>query len=295
MRSSAVAYYEKDHLIRWQRTEDNLVGSLQKLYFNMRYTGCFECKKTFYVHRHGIPAILLLLTLEGEGNLRYCGKDYRLTPGSAMLIDLQKTHEYYALDDGWKFKYLDFHGAMSKEYYEYITVQFGPVFSLQKRLFLNTEKLLDEIFRETDRAGTPDYSTVSLHIYSILSSFLSLDSSGEHAPKSASVIHRAAAYMAENYTKNITTQDVADAVYLSRSYMSEQFARIYRVPPHEYLTMYRLSCVKESLTTTSASISEIAEQTGFSDVFALSRVFRRKFGISPTEYRKQFWADRKKE
>ena len=51
--------------------------------------------------------------------------------------------------------------------------------------------------------------------------------------------------------------------------------------------MYRLSQVKKQLLNTKCSIAEIADQTGFRDVFTLSRVFKRKFGITPTAYRKQ--------
>ncbi len=286
MRSKQAADFEKAHLISWSRTEDILVGSLQDLYFNMMFTGCYVCRKTFAVHRQRMQSVQLLLTLEGEGKLRYQEKDYRLTPGSAMLINTWNPHEYQALDDGWKFKYLHFHGGMSDDYLTYINTQFGPVFPLHKRVFREAEERIDAIFRETDGTGIPDYPTVSSNIYSILTSFLSSKNTVGSAQKSAAAIQQAAAYIAENYSRNITTQEIADAAYLSRSYMSELFSKTYGMSPHEYLTMYRLSYVKEKLLNSRISVSEIAEQTGFRDVFTLSRVFKQKFGMSPSEYRK---------
>ncbi|MBQ8185880.1 MAG: AraC family transcriptional regulator [Clostridia bacterium] len=286
MRSIQVAAYEEKHLISWQRTEDTLVGSLRELYFNMTFTGCYVCRKSFQINRQRFASAQLLLTLEGEGRLHYQDRDYRLTPGTVMLINTWNLHEYHALDDGWKFKYLHFCGGMSDDYLTYINAHLGHVFSLHNRVLYETEEHMDAIFRETDGTGLPDYPTVSSNIYSILTSFLSQKNSVGPAQKSAAAIHRAAAYIAENYARNITTQEIADAVYLSRSYMSEMFAKTYGMAPHEYLIMYRLSHVKDDLINTQRSLSDIAESSGFQNVFALSRVFKQKFGISPSEYRR---------
>lgn len=287
MRSNDIPATEMDNLISWCRTEDFLVGSLQNLYFNMTYAGCYVCRKTFSIHRKNNESILLLLTVDGEGKLQYQEKDYRLTPGSVMLINAQNLHKYQAVDDGWTFKYLHFRGAMSDEYQAYIDTKFGPVFHLHKKIYMETEERLDAVFRETEKTGIPDYASVSSNIYAILTSFLSPKNAISSTQKAAAAIQQAAAYIAENYNRNIVTQDIADAVYLSRCYMSEQFTKTYGVSPHEYLTMYRLSYVKENLLNTSASVSEIAERTGFRDVFTLSRVFKQKFGVSPSEYRKR--------
>lgn len=286
MKSTRLPNYEEAHLISWNRTEDIIVGSLQKLYFNITYAGCYVCRKTFEVHRQKFASIQLLLTLEGEGQLHYRESDYRLTPGTVMLIDTWNLHEYRALDDGWKFKYLHFYGGMSDEYLAYIDHQFGPVFSLNKKLFHETEERIDVIFRETECTDIPDYPTVSSTIYAILTSFLSPKNAIGSAQRSAMTIQRAVAYIADKYSENITTKEIADAAFLSRSYMSELFKKTYGMSPHEYLTMYRLSHVKEYLRNTTLSLSEIAELTGFRDVFTLSRVFKQKFNVPPSEYRK---------
>ena len=287
MKSVDMPFAETDHLTFWYRGEDFLVGALQNLYFNMTYTGCYVCRNTFSIQRKNMDSILLLLTLKGRGKLRYQEQEYLMVPGSVMLINLWNPHEYHALEDGWTFKYLHFRGAMSREYQAYIENRFGPVFPLHRRIYLETEARLDTLYHAVEGEGRPDYAVVSGVIYSILTAFLSEDNTAGSAQKSAEAIRRAIAYITENYSRNITTQKIADAAFLSRSYMSELFVQTYGMPPHEYLTMYRLSHVKEILMNTGISVSEIAERTGFRDAFTLSRVFKQKFGISPTEYRKQ--------
>lgn len=286
MRSIQIPAFEEAHLLSWKRTEDMVVDPLQKLYFHMLYTGRYVCRETFHIHRQNFASILLLITLEGEGRLHYREKSYRLIPGSAMLINTENLHEYTALNNGWTFQYLHFHGGMSDAYLDYINAQLGPVFSLHKMVFLETEERLNAVFRETDCAGVPDYPTISAHIYSILTSFLSTKNAVGSAQKSAAAIQRAMTYIVENYHRNITTQEIADAAYLSRSYMSELFCKTYGTSPHKYLTMYRLLRAKEYLQNTAASIQEIAERTGFLDSFTFSRAFKQQFGISPSGYRK---------
>lgn len=288
MKSVSIPPLESDHLISYTRTEDMLVGPLCELYFHMSYAGHYICQKTYSIARGALGAPLLLLTLAGEGKLHYQSKEYRLTPGSVMLLDGRSPHAYRAMEEGWTFKYLHFQGAMSDAYQAYVQTRFGPVFHPDRSVRAEVEERLDEILRQTEAAGTPDYAAVSANIYAILVSFLSRQNTVEN-PRSRSnpAIQQAVAYIAEHYRQNISTRDIADAAYLSRSYMSQLFVKTYGMGPHEYLIMYRLARVKDCLLYTSASLSEIAEQTGFRDIFTLSRVFKQKFGLSPSEYRKK--------
>ena len=287
MKSLTIPPQESDHLISYHRTEDVLVGPLCSLYFYMSYAGCYVCRKTFSTQRNNINSPVLILTVEGEGKLRYQSKEYRLTPGSVLLIDGHHPHEYHALADGWQFQFLHFQGALSHEYLTYIQTQFGPVFQPSHQVCMEIEKHLNDIMQQTEVSGAPDYATISASIYGILTSILSQRNAVDTQSKSAPAIQQAIAYIAEHYKRNISTREIADAVYLSRSYMSELFTKTYGMAPHEYLTMYRLTRVKDCLIHTSASLSEIAEQTGFRDMFTLSRVFKQKFGMSPSEYRKK--------
>ena len=275
MKSLAIPQIEADQLISYSRTEDMLIGPLGNLYFHMSYAGVYVCRKTFSIQRTGVNTLLLILTTAGEGKLSYQNKEYRLVPGSIMLIDGRIPHEYYALEDGWTFKYLHFRGALSDSYLTYIQTQFGPVFQPSHHVFLEAEERLNDVMRHTEAPMPPDYAAVSGCIYAILTSLLSQKNTGDSQSRSASAIQQAVAYIVENYRRPISTQEIADAVYLSRSYMSELFAKTYGMAPHEYLTMYRLTRVKNYLVSTSASVSEIAERTGFRDIFTLSRIFKK--------------------
>jgi len=287
MKSIHVAVYEEAHLLHWRRAEDILVGPLGDLLFHILYTGHYVCRESFCVHRRNLDSFLLVLTTEGEGCLRYQDKEYLLTPGTVMLIDARAMHSYFALTEGWTFWFIQFRGAMSQAYADYLESRFGPVFPLGRSEFSRAQSQLEVLLQLTEADQIRDYGDISARIYSLLTSFLSPEHDTEISSKSAAAVRRAADYLRVNHGRSISVQEVADYVYLSRPYLTELFGRTYGMSPHEYLTQYRLSRARDLLLNTDKTVSEIGEACGFRDVFSFSRGFRKKFGLSPTQFRKQ--------
>ena len=287
MKTTEMPPVELPHLISSFRTEDLLVGPLADFYFNVTFAGNYVCRQSFSIKRSSMESIFLLLTTAGEGRLIYRGKQYHLTKGTVMLIDTRVYHEYHALEDGWSFLYLHFHGAMSENCYTYTDSQLGPVFSIPPQMYQQVHAQMLSILTETEKNVAIDYAKVSSHIYAILTCFLSHENPEVSSEKSNTGLQRALSFITANYQRKITTEEIAAAAYLSRSYLSELFAKTFGMGPHEYLTVYRLSQVKKQLQNTDNSIADIAERTGFRDVFMLSRVFKNKFGMTPTAFRRQ--------
>lgn len=72
---------------------------------------------------------------------------------------------------------------------------------------------------------------------------------------------------------------------MSEKHFRRLFFDVYNKTPYAYLQEFRISNAEILLTNTSKSVSDIAEQCGFSDVYSFSHCFRRHTGFSPTEYR----------
>lgn len=288
MKTVELPVKEQTQLLDGYRTEDFLTGLLSELYFNVSYAGYYVCKKTFHIRRRDFNSFLLLFTVSGEGKLSYQGKQYQLMPNSVMLIDTRIIHEFYALTEGWSFKFIHFQGGMSEKYHAYIDNRLGPFFSVTRELGFEIENHLDSILKETEKKEDIDYSVVSAHIYSILALFLSQKNSAVNADQPAVPLRLALEYLINHYHEKITTHDIAAAAHLSRSYLYDLFTKTYGIGPHEYLTMFRLFQTKRLLINSEKSITEIAEQTGFRDVYMFSRVFKQKVGMTPSAYRKLY-------
>lgn len=72
---------------------------------------------------------------------------------------------------------------------------------------------------------------------------------------------------------------------MDKSYFYKLFKSWANVSPNEYRNQLRLSSAKSMLKNTNMTISQIAEKTGFVDPYYFSRIFKKKFGLSPLRYR----------
>ena len=78
---------------------------------------------------------------------------------------------------------------------------------------------------------------------------------------------------------------------LNRSYFSTLFRRKTGCSPQQYLTDYRMNKACELMTEHGCSPGEAALSTGYPDIFSFSRMFKKKFGLSPREYRQRHQHD----
>lgn len=104
--------------------------------------------------------------------------------------------------------------------------------------------------------------------------------------KNNAIIRDIQSRLEKSYAERINLSVLAKEYHMSVSYLSHLFKRTTGYAVMEYLTMYRLSVAKRLLSQTDMSITEIVFAIGFSDSSNFSRVFKRKTGCSPLQYRK---------
>jgi two-component system response regulator YesN len=95
-------------------------------------------------------------------------------------------------------------------------------------------------------------------------------------------------YIAENYSNpDLSLNHLSTAFDLNPKYVSHLFKEEFGEKFVEYLATVRMERAKELLTTTSASIQEIALQVGYTHSFSFIRVFKKSVGMTPGDYRKK--------
>ena len=95
---------------------------------------------------------------------------------------------------------------------------------------------------------------------------------------------KAKQYINENYRNKITIDELAKISGFSRSHFKRLFTKHYEMPPSDYITMVRIERAKTMLKAKIFSLSEIAEECGFSNEYYFSQVFKRIVGCSPKKY-----------
>lgn len=94
-------------------------------------------------------------------------------------------------------------------------------------------------------------------------------------------------YLREHFREPLTLGECAERVFLSAGYLGEQFYRVTGMHFKDYLTHLRLEYATRLLGTTSLSVGVIGEEVGISTPSYFIALFRKRYGISPAEFRKQ--------
>ncbi len=92
-------------------------------------------------------------------------------------------------------------------------------------------------------------------------------------------------YVEQNFERPISVQEIADHLALDRSYVHRIFKKRMNMSVKEYILSLRMANACSYLIHTDLSISDIARSVGYDDVLYFSRLFRKKKGLSPSEYR----------
>lgn len=103
--------------------------------------------------------------------------------------------------------------------------------------------------------------------------------------KHSDIVFKASAFIRENCQKAITLEDIANEVFLSKSYLSSTFKQATGISISEYINKARVEKSKDLLNTTDLSLVTIANECGFSDQSYFSRIFKKHTGVSPKQYR----------
>lgn len=104
-----------------------------------------------------------------------------------------------------------------------------------------------------------------------------------------SMIKKIVDYVETNYSdKQISLAEVAGMFHISESYLSLMFKKHLGENFSLYLEKVRIEKAKNLLEKTRLSISDIAQQTGYSSINTFSRAFKRVAGMSASDYRRRF-------
>jgi len=90
----------------------------------------------------------------------------------------------------------------------------------------------------------------------------------------------------EKFTQKILLPEYAKQLNISYDYFRHKFKEITGYSPQEYIINKRLEMATDLLSTTNFSCTAVSEKCGFSDSAQFSKMFKEKYKISPTQYRK---------
>ena len=91
-------------------------------------------------------------------------------------------------------------------------------------------------------------------------------------------------FLESHYSEDITLEDVAKQVNISPQYFSKLIKKSTGFNFTEWLSMLRVKKAKELLTDTNLTVKEVCYKVGYKDPNYFSRIFKKKMGLTPSEY-----------
>lgn len=92
-------------------------------------------------------------------------------------------------------------------------------------------------------------------------------------------------YIQHNFKQDLSVQKIAKIFYLNTNYLSTLFKEKTGITLKSYMEGVRMEKAKEYLAKADRSVTEIAQETGYSDSNYFSKVFKKYMGITPKQFR----------
>lgn len=93
-------------------------------------------------------------------------------------------------------------------------------------------------------------------------------------------------YIQSNYMENLSIRELAGVCHFSETYFMNFFHKYAGTTCVDYINRYRLSKAAASLVETDTPVMEIALEHGFRNISYFNKLFKKQFGCTPREYRK---------
>ena len=239
----------------------------------------------YYTRRRNYDSYLLLLTYSGKGELIYQGERYTLHPGSLLVIDCREEHEYRTLGNSWEHADLHIHGGnVGFLYQEYFSKR-SPVFPLSN--WKEYQNRLERLLKENQALTLYRNFRVSSEIQKLLLFVLNDQNSGNLIGEVPPSIAALTEYLAQNYSHEISLEDMAARCGLSKYHFLCSFKQYTGFTPYDYLNTLRIAQAKNLLADTDLPAYKIGQMVGFPGEASFIRLFKLKTGATPGAYREK--------
>ena len=109
---------------------------------------------------------------------------------------------------------------------------------------------------------------------------------GENS-QTALVMAHVRRYLEDNYMFDLSLDSVGEILHISPAYLSAQFKKYQKMNFLDCLTELRINAAKELLSDPFRSSAEVASMVGYEDASYFARAFKKRTGMTPTQYRRQ--------
>lgn len=230
---------------------------------------------------------LIHFVISGEGIFEFNNKKYLMKKGSLFYIPANSEANYYPRKDNpWQYVWVGFKGLSVKKLLEKSNISARhPVYLVKKDELLKLYHRLFEIHGIINEDRDLLVIATMLEIFYELIGYNEFRNQKMYGAKA--LVEGAKDFINHNYQFDIKVKDVARDVSITSEYLSKIFNQIEGMSTIDYLIKIRLEVGKNLLLNTNLKINEISKQCGFRSPLYFTNEFKKKYGVSPKEFRKK--------
>lgn len=232
---------------------------------------------------------LIHFVTEGKGTYTVGDKTFHLHKNEAFLIRPNEETIYQAdAKEPWEYYFVAFHGTVAERIVDEIDWIDGYI--IRPANYQSVRKVMRNIhsIKKQDLCG--EYMVIG-NIYILLAHLVQESNRNKldvtkYAKEDS--LNKAIDFIKNNYDKGIRIPDIANEVNMHRVSLYRLFKERLNISVEEYVQNYRMDKAIVTLLNSDLSITEIAASVGMFDYPHFCRQFKRYYGFTPSQYRKQF-------
>ena len=251
----------------------------------------FEGENGNYVReKHWHTSIEIFAVMEGSLDFFVNKEEYPLKAGEQIIINSNELHSIHAVE---KNKTVVLQIPL-KQFENYFTAQRYIRFRGQEEL---VDKKLASLLRKlyhvySERKIGYEFRTISIFyeiMYILVKDYRVTETREKDIRHSRRLdaLSKITTYMREHYREELKLSDVAATFGYSDAYLSRMFQKYAKINYKTYLQDIRMAYAYRDLLNTDHTISQIALDNGFCSSRGFSGEFQKRYGILPSEMRKQ--------
>ena len=223
--------------------------------------------------------------LSGKVLFSLKGKEFIIEPGQTFIYS-QNEESSYRLDssfcDSAEIRYINLTHPPSALSADKLREKLGPVFVLEPES--EPELRFKALISDFDNGLLTDRFKNSERCYAFLMSLIAWHSQEQ---TKMDPFERAREWILDNYTRPISTKEIAYEVGISREHLTREFKQRFGESPRSMLNNLRMGRALQLLKTTTIPIDTVASKSGFSNAPALVRHCKARFSDAPNTLRQR--------
>jgi AraC family transcriptional regulator len=259
-------------------------------HFKIRHSALSRCH--FQEHSH--LAFTITAVLSGRFDVTIGGESFRLSAGEAALTGIGQVHSGAARDA--EFISVGISSSLVDELAcESGLIGFGNEIRFHRattddpELMAAISRIAEEVRgQRLGRSAMLD-ALVRQMVIILLRSHLTVRRSAPIELSRAGPVdrrlRRAIEFMHDNYSRELSLEEIASAAYLSEYHFARLFKQVAGITPHFYLANLRLERARELLSKTAIPIGQVAAMVGYQSQSHFTKIFKSVTGLTPKAYR----------